>query len=349
MKKIKIGNRIIGENQPVFIIAEAGVNHNGDLDMAKQLVIEAKKSGADCVKFQTFKAERVVTFDAPKANYQMQSTSSSESQLDMLKKCELKFEEHLELMELCQKEDIIFLSTPYNIEDVDFLDSLPVPAFKLASIHAVEPYFITYVAKKNRPIIFSTGMTKLDEVDKAVKTLRNAGNNDFVILQCTTNYPSRKIDANLLAMKTMEENFDNLVGYSDHTTDPIACIASVALGARVIEKHFTLDKSLPGPDHTSSADLIEFENLVQNIRNAEKVLGSGTKEPCQVEKDNALGMRRSLVAKVNIQLGTVITEEMITFKRPSSGISPSMISKIVGKKASTSIPMDTIIDWKMVR
>ena len=349
VNKIQIGNRSIGDDNSVFIIAEAGVNHNGDLNLARQLVIEAKRCGADCVKFQTFKAERVVTKDAPKAKYQMKTTDSDESQIDMLKKCELKKEYYQELMELCKKENIIFLSTPYNIEDVDFLDSFDVPAFKLASIHAVEPYFINYVAKKGKPIILSTGMATLSEVAQAVQTIRETGNEDFVLLQCTTNYPSRHEDANLQAMETMRDSFDVIVGYSDHTEDDTACIAAIALGAKVIEKHFTIDKTLLGPDHSSSADSNEFSDLVKNIINTEKVLGSNKKEPCEIEKKNAIGMRRSLVAKTDIAKGEVITENLLTFKRPATGISPNEIGKIVGKKTAVAIQMDTIIDWKMIQ
>ena len=347
--KMQIGNRVIGDNHPVFIIAEAGVNHNGDLDIAKQLVIEAKHCGVDCIKFQTFKAERVVTVNAPKAKYQMKTTGLGESQLDMLKKCELKMEYHKELMELCKEENIIFFSTPYNIEDVDFLDSLNVSAFKLASIHIAEPYFINYVANKGRPIILSTGMANFSEVKQAVQSIRETDNDQFVVLQCTTNYPSRHEDANLRCIETMRDTLDVIIGYSDHTQDDIACLAAVALGAKVIEKHFTLDKTLPGPDHTSSADPEEFFNLVQKIRKTEIVLGSNKKEPSEIEKKNAIGMRRSLVAKIDIAKEDVITEKMLTFKRPSTGISPKEIGKIVGKKAAVSIPMDTLIDWQMVQ
>jgi N-acetylneuraminate synthase/N,N'-diacetyllegionaminate synthase len=347
--KIQIGNRKIGNEEPTFVIAEAGVNHNGDLELAKQLVMEAKRCNADCVKFQTFKAERVVTANAPKANYQLETTDPGESQVEMLKKCELKMEHHYELMDLCKKEDIIFLSTPYNIEDVDFLDSLDVPAFKLASIHAAEPYFINYTAQKGRPLILSTGMATFLEVEEAVTTIRATGNDAFALLQCTTDYPSRPEDANLRAMKTIGKAFDVIVGYSDHTQDDTACMASVALGAKVIEKHFTLDKSLPGPDHSSSADPEEFVNLVKKIRKLEKVLGSNKKEPCVIEKKNAIGMRRSLVAKIEIQRGSVISEEMITFKRPSTGIPPKDINKVLGKKATTTIPADTLLNLRDIQ
>jgi len=349
LEKLGIGKRSIGRGQPVFIIAEAGVNHNGDINLARQLVLEAKKCGADCVKFQTFKAERVVTKDAPKANYQMKTTDPGESQLEMLKNCELKPEFHRELIELCDREAIIFLSTPYNIEDVDFLDGLDVEAFKLASIHAAEPYFGRYVAEKGKPIILSTGMATQGEVDEAVRSIRETGNEGLVLLQCSTNYPSRLEDANLRAMRTMRDAFGALVGYSDHTQNDTACIAAVALGAKVIEKHFTLNKTLPGPDQSSSADPEEFARLVRNIRNVEKTLGSARKEPCEIEKKNVVGMRRSIVARCDISNGTVIAENMLTCKRPSTGLSPKYMDYIVGKKAADNIRKDEFIDLRMIQ
>ena len=349
LERLRIGKKSIGIGKPVFIIAEAGVNHNGDIDLARQLVLEAKKCGADCIKFQTFRAERVVSKDAPKADYQMKTTDPGESQIEMLKRCELKPEFHKELMKLCERKDIIFLSTPYNIEDVDFLDGLGVQAFKLASIHAAEPYFARYVAEKCKPVILSTGMATLGEVDKAVRSIRESGNEDLVLLQCTTNYPSRIEDANLRAMLTMGSAFGVPVGYSDHTQHDAVCIAAVALGAKVIEKHFTLDKTLSGPDQSSSAEPDEFARLVSDIRNVEKTLGSARKEPCEIEKENAVGMRRSIVARCDISKGSVITEEMLTFKRPSAGLSPKYMDYIVGKKTAENIYMDEFITLKMIR
>ena len=319
------------------------MNHNGDIDLAKELIREAKNCGADCVKFQTFKAERVVTEEAPKAKYQLKTTDPDESQIDMLRKLEMPSDSYEEIMRYCHDQDIIFFSTPYNVEDVDFLDGLGVPAFKLASIHAAEPYFARYVAGKAKPIILSTGMATLGEVDEAVRAIRETGNEQFALLQCTTNYPSRLEDANLRAMQTMRDAFDVIVGYSDHTQDNTTCIVSVALGAKVIEKHFTLDKTLPGPDQSSSADPEEFANLVRDIRNAEKALGAARKEPCDIERKNAVGMRRSIVAKQNIAEGTVITEEMLTFKRPANGLKPLYLNEIIGKKARRNLLPDTII------
>ena len=348
MREIKIGNYLIGKTSPCFIIAEAGVNHNGDLAMAMELVRQAKHCGADCVKFQTFKAERVVTKEAPKAEYQLKTTDAKESQIDMLKKLEMAEEFYRGILQCCQENEIIFLSTPYNVEDVDFLDSLGVPAFKLASISAAEPWLAAYTAKKGKPVILSTGMATIGEVDETVRAIKETGNEQLILLQCTTNYPSRLEDANLLAMQTMHIAFGLQIGYSDHTQDDTACVASVALGAKVIEKHFTLDKSLPGPDHTSSADPEEFFNLIHKIRETEMVLGSDKKEPSEIEKKNAIGMRRIIVAKVEIQKGSVISEDMITFKRPSIGIPPKEISKVLGKKAAIDVSSGTVLSFDML-
>jgi len=217
---ININNISIGEESPVFFIAEAGVNHNGDIEIAKQLVKKAKQCGADCIKFQTFKAERVVTEGAPKAKYQLGTTDPKESQLDMLRKLEMSPESYHEVISYCQDQGILFLSTPYNIEDVDFLDGLGLPAFKLASIHLAEPYFLQYVARKGKPMFVSTGMATLAEVDQAIRAIRGVGNQQIILLQCTTNYPSRVEDANLRAMETMRDAFDVLVGYSDNKVKP---------------------------------------------------------------------------------------------------------------------------------
>jgi len=342
---VKIGNFTIGPGSQCFIIAEAGVNHNGDINLAKQLIKKAKECGADCIKFQTFKAEHVASANAPKASYQLKTTDPKESQIKMLKKLELPSESYGELIQFSKEQGIIFLSTPYNLDDVNFLDELGVQAFKLASMHAVEPNIIKHVARKGKPLILSTGMATLGEIDEAVKLFRETGNEQLVLLQCTTNYPSRQEDANLLSMRTMRDAFDVLVGYSDHTQDDTACIVSVALGATVIEKHFTLDKNLPGPDQSTSYEPKEFSRLIGVIRNAEKVLGSASKEPCEMEKINTAGMRRSLVSKKNIPAGTEITENMLTCKRPATGLSPRYIDYVVGKKARKDIPADSLIQW----
>ena len=342
-KEIKISEKCVSDSKPVFIIAEAGVNHNGSIELAKKLVYEAKKSGADCVKFQTFKASRVVTKSADKALYQLKVTDPDESQIEMLRKLELSSEAHKELIDYCQELDIVFLSTPYNEEDVDFLDDLGVTAFKLASISCIETSFLRYVAKKNKPVILSTGMASLADVDLAVSVFREVGNNNLILLQCTTNYPSQPEDANLLAIKTMKESFKLLVGYSDHMQNDIGCVISVAMGACVIEKHFTLDKTLPGPDHSCSATPSEFSALVRDIRVAENIIGDGIKIPSPVEVINAAGMRRSLVAKKAIKKGQIFTSENVTLKRPASGISPQYYDQVIEKIASQDIDIDMVL------
>ena len=305
MKSILIGDRRVGRDQPCLVIAEAGVNHNGNLKTAKELISCARASGAHCVKFQTFKADQLVLLDAPKAEYQLKVTDRSETQYDMLKRLELKQTDYEELIGHCVKEGIQFLSTPYNIEDVDLLADLGVDAYKLASIHAAEPSFVQYVAKKGKPIILSTGMATLSEIDQVVRAVYESGNCDLILLQCTTNYPSTTEDANIRAMRTLQETFGLTVGYSDHTEDNIACILAIALGAKVIEKHFTLDRSMPGPDQKCSLQPDEFRQLSEIIGKAEKGLGSAIKRPTELERSNTVGMRRSIVAKRNINENTI--------------------------------------------
>ena len=336
--EIQIGDRIIGPSRPVFVIAEAGVNHNGDLDLAKQLIREAKKAGADCVKFQTFKAERLVRDGAPKANYQLKSTKPSESQFEMLKKLELDEPSHQALLELCKAEDIVFLSTPYNHEDVDLLVALGAPALKLASMSCNEPHFLSYAAKHGIPVLLSTGMASLAEVDTAVTSIRESGLRDLALLQCTTNYPAKIEDANLLVIRTLSQTFGLPVGYSDHTETNTACIAAVALNARIIEKHLTVDKTLPGPDHACSCDPVEFAQLTVEIRNAEKALGSPQKSPSEAELLNSKSMRRSLVARRSVPRGSRITESDLGLKRPADGLSPSLAKFVVGHRSVRDIP-----------
>ncbi len=243
---VKVGNYKLGGSNPVFIIAEAGVNHNGDIELAKELIRKAKQSGADCVKFQTFKAEQVASAGAPKALYQMRSTDPAESQIDMLRALELKEGDYPELLRTCEEEEILFLSTPYNFKDADFLYGLGVSGFKIASGQLIEHPFLEHVAKRGKPLILSTGMGTLKEVEEAIEVIRKAGNDKIVLLQCTTNYPSPVEETNLRAMVTMREGCSVLAGYSDHTLGNTASIAAIALGACVLEKHFTLDKNLPG-------------------------------------------------------------------------------------------------------
>lgn len=327
-------------NKPVFIIAEAGVNHNGSLDMALQLVNKAAEIGADCVKFQTFKAEQIVTNNSPKANYQLKVTDKEESQFDMLKKLELQKDDFKKIMLHCREKNIKFLSTPYNKEDALLLNELGVDAFKIASGQLVETPFLRYVASFGKQMIISTGMANLAEVYAAVEAIRKTGNQNIVVLQCNTDYPSKIEDSNLKAMITMRESLGIETGYSDHVPENYACYAAVALGAAVIEKHFTLDKKLPGPDHSCSLEPDEFKELIDGIRSVEKSLGNGIKSPSASEVKNTYGMRRSLVANTNLKAGTVLSEEHIGFKRPANGLSPNFLDNILGKKLIKDICKD---------
>ena len=333
----------INENAPVFIIAEAGVNHNGSIASAKQLIDVAAEAGADAVKFQTFIAEEVVSTDAPKAEYQKQTTDASESQFDMIKKLELSKEDHQELMDYAKHKNILFLSTPFDEKSVDLLVELGVPLIKISSGEITNHPFLKYIAKKGLPIILSTGMSTLDEVAEAVSVIKNAGCKDLTLLHCTSNYPARMEDCNLLAMKTMADAFDVPVGYSDHTPGIYVPLAAAAMGACVIEKHFTLDKSLPGPDHMASLEPDELEEMVRGIRLVEKARGSSIKAPVESEFEVRDIARRSIVAKVDIPAGTVITENMLAFKRPGTGVAPKDVSTILGKKTRLFIKKDELI------
>ncbi len=348
-QEIKIGDITLSKNSPVFIIAEAGVNHNGDLETAKRLAEEAAASGADCIKFQTFKAERGATKNAPKAKYQLETTDKTEIQIDMLRKIELKPEYHVELKQYAEELGIVFLSTPYNLEDIELLEDIRVLAYKVASGQIVEPSFLQRIAVTKKPIFLSTGMATLGEIDFALRTILNEGNDQVIVLQCTTNYPSMSKDANLRVIQTLETTFEALVGYSDHTIGDEAAIAAVALGAKVIEKHFTLDKDLPGPDHSSSMIPSELKLLIEKIRRTESSLGSAKKTPTEIEKENAVGMRRSIVASRDIRMGEVINNDGLAFKRPATGLSPMLCDMIIGKKAARNISADELLQMDMIQ
>ncbi len=347
--KINLDSLKVGDNEPVFIIAEAGVNHMGSQDIAIKLIEEAKLSGADCVKFQTFKADRIVSKSAPKANYQNHTTDPDESQYDMLKALEIDENIYGDLINSCNDNNILFMSTPYNEEDIDFLDDLNVQIFKAASIHIAEPRFLKHMANKGKPMIISTGMATLDEIDIAIKTILDAGNDNFVVMQCTSNYPSLIEECNLKAMLEMKSKYECLVGYSDHTQTNISAITAVALGACVIEKHFTLDKTLPGPDQSTSESPEGFKVLVNQIREAEIALGDKEKSPTVSEKKNIFAMRRSIVANKDIKKGEEIKSSDLTFKRPVIGITPVEIEDVVGTYAIDDISKDEFLSWNKLK
>lgn len=329
----------------VYIIAEAGVNHNGDINIALDLIDKAKECGADCIKFQTFKANQIVTASSPKANYQLEVTSKNESQFEMLKKLELDYDDYIRLIRRCKENKIDFLSTPYNFEDVDFLVSLGVEGFKIASGQLTELPFLKYAAKQNKKMIISTGMATMADVFNAVEVIRETGNNDIVVLQCTTNYPSKVDDANLFAMNSIAMACKVEVGYSDHTESNYACYASVALGAKIVEKHFTLDRTFEGPDHSSSLNPTELAELVVGIREVEKALGTGLKLPTESEKKNVYGMKRSLVSLIDLPSGTIIERHHIGFKRPANGLPPNMYKNILGKKIAKPMLSDEAFQY----
>lgn len=324
----------------VFIIAEAGVNHNGDIALAKKLVEEAKRAGADCVKFQTFRAEALVTGDAKKAEYQKKQTGASQSQFEMLKKLELSKEEFLELKAYCDECEIEFLSTAFDMESLDFLESLAPSCYKIPSGEITNYPYLVAIAKTGRPVILSTGMCEMEEVEAAVSTLREHGAGAITILHCTTEYPAPLADVNLKAMNTLGEYFKVPVGYSDHTEGIEIPVAAVAMGAQVIEKHFTLDKNMEGPDHKASLTPVELSEMVQAIRNVEQALGSSEKIVTKREKANRMVARKSIVAAQPIVKGEVFSSENLTVKRPADGISPMRWTEVIGKVADRDYQKD---------
>lgn len=347
MNKIKIGNKLVGENEPVFIIAEAGINHNGSLEIAKKLVKIASKAGADAVKFQTFFTDKLVTKNAPKA-YHQKTSCIKESQYEMLKKLELTKKDHQKLMSYANKFGIIFLSTPYDQESADFLEELGVHAFKIASSSLTSIPFIKHIARKKKPIIISTGMATISEIDEAIQTIKKTGNKKIILLHCTSNYPAKIENVNLRAMLTLKRKFNLLVGYSDHTLENSVSIIATALGAVIIEKHFTSDKNLPGPDHKFSLNSNEFKKMINGIRMTETILGLYMKKPQKSEFSLRRLLRTSIVADVDINVGTKITSEMLAFKRPGTGLPPKYVNSVVGKKAKKYIKKDEFITFNKI-
>ncbi len=345
---ILIGERPVGLGNPVFIIAEAGVNHNGDMEIAHRLVDAAADAGADAVKFQTFRAEALATEAAPKAEYQLRNTEADESQLAMLKRLELSRDAHRTLSDYCRQRGIIFLSTPFDEEAADMLEELGVPAFKVSSGDLTNLPLLTHIARKGKPVILSTGMSNMDEVKMAVRVFTEAGGDELVLLQCVTNYPARAEDVNLRAMHTMREAFQLPVGYSDHTEGTEVALAAAALGACVIEKHLTLDRNLPGPDHKASLEPTELAALVRGIRRVEAALGHGRKECAESERETARIARRSLTAARDIAAGTQLTREMIAARRPGTGLPTAMLPQLVGRTLRVDIEAGSMFDLEMV-
>ena len=327
----------------VLVIAEAGVNHNGNLQMALNMVREAKNAGADIVKFQTAKPELVISRFAEKAEYQKINTGSEESQLDMCKKIHLKFEDYIIVKKLCDDVGIQFLSTPFDLESIHFLNDM-VPFWKIPSGEVTNYPYLVEIAKTGKPVVMSTGMCELQEIDEAIGVLKNNGTSDITLLHCNTQYPTPYEDVNLRAMETLRNRYKVKVGYSDHTKGIEVPIAAVALGAEVIEKHFTLDKKLPGPDHKASLEPNELAAMVSSIRNIEEALGSPIKIVSDSERENIAIARKSIVAAKNIKKGEILTIYNLTTKRPGTGISPMRWNEVLGSKAIRDFVEDEVIE-----
>ena len=346
---IQIQQKTIGAGSPCFVIAEIGVNHNGCFDTAIKMIEEAAASQVDAVKFQTFKASELVTATADKADYQTQATKTTESQQEMLTKLEFSAEQFAKLKEHSEKCGLIFLSTPFDYSSVDILDDLGIAAYKVPSGEVPNTPFLSYIAKKEKPIILSTGMSTLAEVEEAFRSVTSVGNNDLVILHCVSCYPTDPSDANLRAMQTIKTAFNTIVGFSDHTLGLEISFAAVALGASVLEKHFTLSREMEGPDHAASLEPGELRELIKGIRNIEAALGDGVKVPVEAEKNTADVARKSIVAMCDITEGTVITDSLLSIKRPGTGLSPKMLEQVIGRTANCDIQKDALVNFKMLR
>lgn len=326
-----------------LIIAEAGVNHNGSYELAKKLVDEAKKSGADIVKFQTAKVDSLVSKYAEMAEYQKENTGRTESQKKMLAKLLLQFEDFINLADYCKEVGIQFLSTPFDLESIDFLNDL-VLFWKIPSGEITNYPYLVKIAQTHKPIVMSTGMCGLSEIDDAIDLLKQNGAGKITLLHCNTQYPTPYGDVNLTAMETLRERYSVDVGYSDHTKGIEVPIAAVAMGATVIEKHFTLDRNMEGPDHKASLEPAELKAMVDSIRNIEKAIGNGNKEPTESEKPNIAVARKSIVAKRQIKKGEILTEENLTTKRPGNGISPMKWPQVIGTLAVRDFEEDELIE-----
>lgn len=338
----KIGEKMISDNSPTYIIAEVGVNHNGNMEMAKELIDVAANAGADAVKFQTFKSEKLVSKLAQKAKYQTANTDKAESQYEMLKRLELSSKDFIELQKYCESKGIEFLSTPFDDDSAKFLNEIGVHAFKVGSGDLTNLPFLEKIAKYNTPILLSTGMGNFAEIEEALSVL---GGSEVALLHCTSNYPAPVEDVNLKVINTMSQAFNKIIGYSDHTEGDEITISSVVMGAKIIEKHFTLDRNLPGPDHKASITPEELEQLVASIRKVELSLGDGVKRCMPSEIDTKEVARKSIVANEKLQAGTILTEENLVIKRPGTGIEPKYYSILLGKQIKKTVEEDHVITW----
>jgi len=333
--RIKIGEKWIGRDKPVFIIAEGGINHNGSLKIAKKLVLAAKESGADAIKFQTFKASDLAS---PKSEY-----------FKIFERLELEDEEFEEISDYAKSNKIIFLSTPFGEQSVDLLNKIKVPAFKIASGDLTHIPLIEYVARKNKPVIISTGLANINEIHEAVRAIINTGNKKIAILHSVSSYPTPPNEANLRAIRNLQEKFPFPIGYSDNGADNLVPVIAVSIGAKIIEKHFTLDKKMHGPDHNLSADPSELSKLVRNIQATENMLGDGIKKCQASELKNLIAARRSITMEIDIEKNTKLLKNMIGVKRPATGIEPKFIKKIIGKRVKKKMFANESLKWNHIR
>ena len=344
--EINIGKKKIGKNHPVYFIAEIGVNHCGNIDLAKKMIIAAKKSGADAVKFQTFSAQSLVSPKTPKAKYQKINTSSSESHYEMIKSLEFSKSQHKVLINFCKKHKINFLSTPYDVNSAKFLNEMKCQVFKTASADIVDLQLHSYLASTGKAVIISTGMSNINEIKDCIKIYKKFSNKKFILLHCVSNYPCSDQSVNMRALSKIESTFKCLVGYSDHSIGNDAAIVSVSLGSVLIEKHFTLDKKLPGPDQKASSLPHEFLNLIKAVRKTESILGNDEKR-CQPEEIQMASIsRKSLTLTSPLSKGEKLKRSHISLKRPGTGIFFKDLKRILGKKTKRSLPINHQINFK---
>jgi len=331
-----------------YVIAEAGVNHNGSVEQARRLIDVAAEAGADAVKFQTFRAATLVSTATPMADYQKRNTGTSSSMGDMLRDLELSFDDFAALSAYCREVGIEFLSTPFDVESADVLHRLGMRAFKLASGEITNPQLIRHVGRFDRPVILSTGMADLGEIERALGWLEDSGSGEIAILHCVSDYPTAPADVNLRAMDTLAAAFGHVVGWSDHCVGDTVAIAAVARGARIIEKHFTLDRTLPGPDHKASLEPVELARMIERIRVVEQALGDGRKGPTSAERNVKAVARRSIAVLRDIAAGQRITHDDLGFLRPGTGLPPDLLEMVVGRTARVAIPGGCLLTLEQI-
>jgi N-acetylneuraminate synthase/N,N'-diacetyllegionaminate synthase len=340
---ILIGQRVIGSGSGVFVVAEIGINHGGSVSQAEKLIDAAAQCGADAVKFQSYRVDRLLI---PSRDRYAQQPDGTESAYQMLRRCELSWEDQEKLKRHADARGVMFMSTPFDEESADFLDSIGVPVFKIASADITHVPLLRHVASKGKPILLSTGMSFLSEVADAIHNIRAAGAKEILLMHCVSAYPASPQHMNLRALQTLQSYFELSVGLSDHSEGILLPLVAVALGAVLIEKHFTLDKNAPGPDHRSSMDPGDLKLLIKSLRDVETSLGDGRKRPSDVEEESRLFSRRSIVAAVDIRAHETIAQWMLTFKRPGSGLEPRHWEKVIGMIARRNIGKDTILQWE---